>query len=351
MASRESYLLVASNSLVGISTSLDRPKSPSSSTLPSLEDDHDAPTVVAFVEFKTSVAEDNVADEKEALEIYISGRLPRFMYPSLIAHRPVLPTSTSGKINRRDLMELDLAPFHDTHLDVGLPQSDVEVTLHKIFSEILRTEPSHLGVTHDLFSVGLNSLLAVAVGENFKLNIGLSNVYLRSVSLVVFSLPLAIDFDGPTIRELSNVIECCGSRSETKKGVLPHMYIVHNITGMASPFMRLGAYMPNEMWAIGDKYFGSVDGFTTIEEMADHYITLIRSVQPHGPYVISGHSMGGLVALVIADKLESLKSSDWTDRAIDRISQNFPEIGEKWKAKLPMEIRKNLDAKWTCQRL
>ena len=43
-----------------------------------------------------------------------------------------------------------------------------------------------------------------------------------------------------------------------KKGIHPRMFIVHDITGMATPFMRLGAYMPNETWAIGDKYFGSV---------------------------------------------------------------------------------------------
>ena len=148
---------------------------------------HDAPAVVAFVEFKPSVAEDHVADEKEALKMHISDRLPRFMYPSLIAHLPALPTSTSGKISRRELMELDLAPFHDANPDVGLPQSDFEITLHKIFSGILKTDPGQLGVTHDLFSVGLNSLLAVqaavAVGENFKFKIGLNNIYLRFVSL------------------------------------------------------------------------------------------------------------------------------------------------------------------------
>ena len=144
---------------------------------------HDAPAVVAFVEFKSSVAEDHVADEKEALKMYISERLPRFMYPSLVAHLPVLPTSTSGKINRRELMVLDLASFHDTHADIGIPQSDIEDTLHKVFSEILKIDPSQLGVTHDLFSIGLNSLLAVqaavAVGDRFKLNMGLNNIYLR----------------------------------------------------------------------------------------------------------------------------------------------------------------------------
>jgi len=86
-------------------------------------------------------------------------------------------------------MELDLAPFYDTNADVGLPQSDVEVTLHKIFLETLKIDPSQPGVTHDLFSLGLNSLLtvqaAVAVGESFKFNLGLNNIYLRSVSLTL----------------------------------------------------------------------------------------------------------------------------------------------------------------------
>ena len=68
--------------------------------------------------------------------MYISERPPRFVYPSLIANLPALPISTSGKINRRALMELDLASFHETNADVGLPQSDVEVALHTIFSDI-----------------------------------------------------------------------------------------------------------------------------------------------------------------------------------------------------------------------
>ena len=150
---------------------------------------HDAPAVVAFVEFKTFVAEDHVVYEKEALKVYISERLPRFMHPSLIAHLPALPTSTSGKVNRRMLKELDLTPFYNTNADVGLPQSDVEVALHKIFSGILKIDPTQLGVNHDLFSVGLNSLLAVqaagSVGESFKLNIGLNNIYLRRVSFLL----------------------------------------------------------------------------------------------------------------------------------------------------------------------
>src|SRR5262249_16164710 len=38
----------------------------------------------------------------------------------------------------------------------------------------------------------------------------------------------------------------------------------------------------------------------TISEMADAYVSTIRSVQPHGPYALSGYSFGGLIAFEMA---------------------------------------------------
>ncbi|KAH9923014.1 putative nonribosomal peptide synthetase [Amylocystis lapponica] len=331
---------------------------------------HDDPAIVAFVEFRDDITADRVDDEKEALKLHISERLPRFMYPSLVAVVPQLPTSRSGKIDRGALAKLDLAPFApDLSHDMGQPQSEVESELLAIFSTVLRVDLNTFGVTHDLFSVGMNSLMAVQaagiISKTFSVHMGLNNMYLR-----------------PTIRELASldqrqILEAEDADNDflieflpiKKKGVHPRLYLVHDVTGMATPFMRLGVYMPNEMYAIGDRDFGSPTGFASIESMADHYITLIKSVQPTGPYVISGYSLGGLVALCMASKLtnagekvahlilfdpifiptrerQSLKATDWTARAIDRISENFPEIGEKWKTKLRTEIRKNLDAMW-----
>ena len=152
-----------------------------------------------------------------------------------------------------------------------------------------------------------------------------------------------------------------------KKGIKSRFFIVHDITGMATPFMRLGVYMPNEMYALGDKHFGSETGFGSIDAMAEHYISLIKGVQPEGPYIIGGYSHGGSVALCMAAKLakrgeevahlilfdpiyipslecQGLKSTNWTQRLIDRITSNFPDIGEKWKNKLRVEIRKNLES-------
>ena len=42
---------------------------------------------------------------------------------------------------------------------------------------------------------------------------------------------------------------------------------------------------------------------TTIEQMATHYIQELQTVQPHGPYFLSGWSLGGLVAFEMAQQL------------------------------------------------
>ncbi|KAI6098831.1 putative nonribosomal peptide synthetase [Pisolithus croceorrhizus] len=334
----------------------------------------DTSAIVAFVELR-DVAEDQVEEEKEALKIFVAERLPRFMYPSFIAVLPQLPSSRSGKIDRNALKQMDLKAFApDLSGDMGTPSGDVEVELMNIFSKVLKVENDSFGVNHDLFAVGLNSLMAVQaagiISKTFDIHVGLNNIYLK-----------------PTIRELGTlIVDAMGKDSRVimeaedadadfliellpvkKKGIQPRFFIVHDITGMATPFMRLGGYMPNEVYAIGDKHFGSETGFGSIDTMAEHYISLIKNVQPEGPYVIGGYSYGGSVALCMAAKLakrgeevahlilfdpifipsserQSLKSTDWTQRSIDRISSNFPDIGDKWKNKLRIEIRKNLES-------
>jgi thioesterase domain-containing protein len=43
--------------------------------------------------------------------------------------------------------------------------------------------------------------------------------------------------------------------------------------------------------------------------MASHYVDLLRRYQPNGPYRLGGHSMGGLVAVLMAQKLAGEVSS------------------------------------------
>jgi thioesterase domain-containing protein len=46
--------------------------------------------------------------------------------------------------------------------------------------------------------------------------------------------------------------------------------------------------------------------FERIEDMAQFYIEAIQRRQPHGPYLLIGYSLGGLVVLEIAQRLSSM---------------------------------------------
>jgi thioesterase domain-containing protein len=49
--------------------------------------------------------------------------------------------------------------------------------------------------------------------------------------------------------------------------------------------------------------FEGCDPHTSVDEMAAFYITALRSVQPEGPYLLGGWSMGGVVAYEMARQL------------------------------------------------
>jgi thioesterase domain-containing protein len=51
---------------------------------------------------------------------------------------------------------------------------------------------------------------------------------------------------------------------------------------------------------------GAEPPHSSIEEMAAHYIDVVRGVQPEGPYLLGGWSMGGVVAFEMARRLEEI---------------------------------------------
>jgi thioesterase domain-containing protein len=150
-----------------------------------------------------------------------------------------------------------------------------------------------------------------------------------------------------------------------KGGTTPRLFIVHDATGMTSPFLNLGLFLPNQICAIGDRQYGTSNGPSSIDSMAEHYISIIRAIQPHGPFVISGYSFGGIVALSIASKLanagetvirlilfdtyfvsgvrelESSYSFEWAQRVIDAVVAHFPPMSQEQEQELRVEIWKN----------
>ncbi len=130
--------------------------------------------------------------EVEAKDIrsHIGKKLPKYMLPHICTHLDEMPMTTSGKINRKALPEIDLTNIaNDTEYVV--PETQMQKELCKLIEVVLGTTP--VGITDDFFDLGGDSLKAiefVSKAHNEGIYFNLQNV-----------------FDYPTVKELCECIE------------------------------------------------------------------------------------------------------------------------------------------------
>ncbi|HYQ84678.1 MAG TPA: alpha/beta fold hydrolase, partial [Rubrobacter sp.] len=86
------------------------------------------------------------------------------------------------------------------------------------------------------------------------------------------------------------------------------LFMVHQVGGNVYTFRALGKALGADQPLYGLRSLGLEEGeepFARVEEMAEHYLKLVREVQPAGPYRIGGASMGGMVAFEMAHRLRA----------------------------------------------
>jgi acetoacetyl-CoA synthetase len=86
----------------------------------------------------------------------------------------------------------------------------------------------------------------------------------------------------------------------------PPLFITHGLGGSVIDFFQVVKNIRTSHPIQGMQAKG-IDGteepFDRIEDMAQFYLDAIRQVQPHGPYLLAGYSLGGLVTLEMAQRL------------------------------------------------
>jgi acetoacetyl-CoA synthetase len=126
--------------------------------------------------------------------------------------------------------------------------------------------------------------------------------------------PLAI-YHAPTIAALAAVLQ---QPSHPKFSPLvalkpgeaePHVFIAHGLGGSVMEFFQLVKKIQTNHPIYGMQAIGA-DGadipFGRIEDMAHFYIEAVQRRQPHGPYLLIGYSLGGLVAFEMAQRLSGM---------------------------------------------
>ncbi|KAG6035714.1 NRPS protein [Claviceps citrina] len=61
--------------------------------------------------------------------------------------------------------------------------------------------------------------------------------------------------------------------------------------------------LPNRKLVVFNNYYRHSKALSTFEQLAEYYISLIRDIQPQGPYHILGWSFGGILAMEMAQRL------------------------------------------------
>ncbi len=231
------------------------------------------------------------------LREYLQERLPDYMVPAVFVTLPAMPKTSNGKVDRRALPE----PVLPTQSEIGTTSGDdpLQHKLLKIWRDAL-SRP--VGLRDNFFELGGHSLLAAKLMHRIGQAVGRP-------------LPLALLLEAPTVEELAAALhQEAWSRHWSSlvaiqpEGAKPPFFCVHGVGGNVVGFRDLGRHMAPTHPFYGVQARG-LDGrqphLNTIEEMASHYLSEIRSVQPRGPYFLGGFSFGGLVAYEMAQQLHA----------------------------------------------
>jgi thioesterase domain-containing protein len=126
----------------------------------------------------------------------------------------------------------------------------------------------------------------------------------------------------------------------------PAFYCVHSVSGAAgTDFLNLARRLEQTVNFYGiqappklmqDPEFGS-----TLEGLADHYVSALMQFQPEGPLMIGGYCIGAIIALDMAKKLRALGREVGPVIAIDGAPENI-EVLSAWSPRYWVEMARNI---------
>jgi amino acid adenylation domain-containing protein len=238
-------------------------------------------------------------DPVSELRSHLRERVPDYMVPTAFVILKEMPLTPNGKVDRKAL------PAPDTEARGGreyvAPRDALEMELTKIWESVLGLKT--IGIRDDFFELGGHSMLA-------------ARVFGQIARVIDVDLPLAVLFEAPTIERLASVVR---KKSGTVKaagsslvelqgeGSLPPLFFAHPGSGNIFCYIELSRLLGKDqpVYAFQSRTLEPGATWPSIEQMAAHYVELLRGVQPEGPYNVSGLSMGGSVAFEMARQLES----------------------------------------------
>jgi thioesterase domain-containing protein/acyl carrier protein len=256
----------------------------------------DVPGDKRLVAYVVPASMDAVPPTSE-LRAAISKNLPEYMVPSAFVFLEALPLNTHGKVDRKALPPPDASSTAATYV---APRTHTEEAVAAVWAEVLHVEK--VGATDDFFALGGHSLLAVRLMSRLRQRTGVS-------------LPVSALFQGATVERLAQRLDARHhapasnlTRLDSGTATGRPLFLVHGGGGSVLGYTELVRQLGSQRPLYGLSASG-IDGgelpAASIEVLARDYLAQVRAVQPHGPYLLSGWSFGGLVAYEMARLLQA----------------------------------------------
>jgi thioesterase domain-containing protein/acyl carrier protein len=246
------------------------------------------------------------APQPEELRAYAAESLTQVKVPRRILVLAEIPKGGTGKVQRTRLAEqLGVRAEAGTELDEGLgaePGSaaagdPVEQLVARVWRELLkvpRIEPDD-----EFFALGGDSLLVLSMTAQIEQELGcaLDPAHLgRSFVFTAFV---------QAVREASGAqapaARVPGVHVLRAEGRRPALFFLHGVYSFQPLVELLGGDRPVYAMEPPDEETLCQTGAFT--DVVDTCVGRIRQVQEHGPYLLMGHSVGGLVAFECARRL------------------------------------------------
>jgi amino acid adenylation domain-containing protein len=232
-----------------------------------------------------------------ALRDYLSEHLPEYMLPASLTRLTALPTTPNGKVNLRALPAPAPSDFEHGST-IRPPETPLQATLHTIWQDVLGHD--HFGIDDNFFELGGHSLLLLPLMAKIKEQLGQK---LAMASLV----------QHPTIQALASFLDEGEKEAPLSclvpiraSGSLRPLYFVSGAGGGTHWFHSLLPHLHPQRPLIGLELLGlspETQEINSVEAMAIELLAKLREAQPHGPYFLGGYSLGGLIAMEMAQLL------------------------------------------------
>ncbi|HKR39420.1 MAG TPA: acetoacetate--CoA ligase [Paraburkholderia sp.] len=217
-----------------------------------------------------------------------------------------------------------LQPAPRTLAPIGESREQLECHLQALWEKLFDFAP--IGRDDNFFDLGGDSLLAASLLAELCQSTG-------------HRLPIATLLLAPTISRLAGIIGEDTPRPvppilvPVRAGTGTPLFVVHGLSGSVMECWALVHALRSPRPVFGLQAQG-LDGEQpaqqNVEDMAACYIDKMRTVQPDGPYSVTGYSLGGLIAFEIAQQLR--RAGD----QVELLCLLDPYVYERW---LPWSAR------------